>query len=122
MKQETLNPEPKESRLSMMTKDIKDKLLETGFALKKTDPACVRNIAVSGEAFTKKLGYAFYDRPVTVYIYKSGIGIDINYKEGRNYINNFWSFSKCKNFDDAFRRMIHFANDYLDNKISGFVA
>jgi hypothetical protein len=109
--------QPTESKLKSLNEEIEKSLAKKGFKLTNVESACARHVAVSEKAYTKLLGFAFSDRPVTVYVYNEGIGVDIDYKQGRNYINSYRSFAKSENFDEAYRKMINFANDYLDVRI-----
>jgi hypothetical protein len=109
--------EVKEQKIKILKDEVKNRLVDNGFKLSAVESACARHVAVSDKAYSKIIGFAFSDRPVTVYVFKEGIGVDIDYQQGRNYINNFWQFSKCENFDEAYRKMVNFTNDYLDHKI-----
>ncbi len=108
----------KASNFQALNTDLKTTLSKKGFKLSFADSACARHVAVSDMAYTKRIGYAYSDRPVTVYIYQEGIGVDIDYNQGRNYINSFQKYSQCENFDQAYRKIINFANNYLDEKVS----
>jgi hypothetical protein len=94
----------------IFTSEIMEYILNEGFEyrINKYSYCCPEDID-SESCYYKFAGHAYTDWPIFVYIYKDGIGVDIDYECGGNSSTMFWRF-ETYSFEEAYDEMVDYVN------------
>ena len=100
---------------NFFTENVKNQIQNDGFEICRNESHCAfSNNLSSSDGYHKIVGRTGSDnRPINAFIFREGIGVDIDYNSGENYLSVFWGFENHKDFDEAYARMNYFINDYL---------
>ena len=79
---------------------------DEGFKLHSNDSYCFREIELKWEdkCYQKYVDGSGFD--INVYIFSTGIGVDVDYDCGGNSHNTFWKFSDYKDFEEVYDLMV----------------
>lgn len=106
--QQNNNPE-------IFTPEILDWLKKEGFEHKTNDSYCLGEAGLEHEntCFYKLAGFYSRDWPIRVYIFSTGIGIDVDYECGGNSSTRFYKFEDYT-FEQAYDEMVKYVNDTIN--------
>jgi hypothetical protein len=109
---------------NVFSKEILEFIQLEGFEYKKNDSYCYEteeNESYENYCYFKSAGHAYGDWPIHVYIFKKGIGVDVDYGCGGNSSNRFIKFYSGNDdneridyneFERVYDEIVDIVNDY----------